>query len=767
MLASGVDLREEMDENVARAALGQRSKADDKARFLIRTLPRECNPTPMTAQQTSSITVSGGAGAASVGVTSPRARKSMAEDELVVTENPFDDITEDKLRKLTGKQDLSRVTTLQLSVDSGTQSVEVIGELLPSLQQLRLLNCTLHSFRDLGTSLHSLQILWIAHCEISDLDGISALTGLQKLYVPHNHISDISPLTMHEELQVIDLEDNEIVEIGQVEQLAFCPQLTTLTLRDNPLCGIQHYRAVIATFVPQLQTLDNHVISDSERQKLSDAVIDAAILAFSEEQAMKATIQRPESSHGRPSTAERSPQKSLARSSSATRVVQGMEPASGGADAFRDDYGSTLTHGTDIVFAGNVTSALRRHRSESENDATAALAQQLNNNTLGQQSGAELTRPATPARESITATLDRAYELETNQYKSRDAILHELRAWQLETAGASQVGVVSLDDAPTTTVSPAVSPAKRPPTGRSSKSRGNTAEKRPNTSAGVLRNGMGVREAFVETSRDSATSDRRMVKRHSASGSSGGPPSARKVDILVLDDSPPQANEPEDDQRPCSPRKTARGVFTTSTLVRGDEWNLQELAPKLDLQSTESFLRRKSFRGNEDDDGNGLEEEHSSGESDEEDMRRVARQLKQRRPTSSTKQKTKGFFNVAESLHAIDRWREQMEEDVEPAIHAEPEPPVPDTTPPPASPPIEVGPACQATDEQIVQWMKAKHAIVAETKTREGFRRFFRGIKEERLQQLLQQVFGDGEKVRRRLQLMQGYFHQDLLLAAK
>lgn len=106
-------------------------------------------------------------------------------------------------QQLSGHVDLSSVKYLQLSIDSGKQSVEAIGELLPSLQQLRLQNSVLHSFRDLGTSLHSLQILWIMRSGIKDLDGIGALTGLQELYLQYNDISDISPLTLHEELQVL------------------------------------------------------------------------------------------------------------------------------------------------------------------------------------------------------------------------------------------------------------------------------------------------------------------------------------------------------------------------------------------------------------------------------------------------------------------------------------------------------------------------------------------------------------------------------------
>jgi hypothetical protein len=70
------------------------------------------------------------------------------------------------------------------------------------------------------------------------------------------------------------------------------------------------------------------------------------------------------------------------------------------------------------------------------------------------------------------------------------------------------------------------------------------------------------------------------------------------------------------------------------------------------------------------------------------------------------------------------------------------------------------GVACRTPDDTIVQWMKEKHAAVAEIKTRDGFRRFFRGIDEPRLTRILQRVFADAEKVRRRLQLMQGFYSE-------
>ncbi|KAH7479760.1 Leucine-rich repeat-containing protein 56 [Phytophthora ramorum] len=272
------DQRHEMDANVAASPPTKRKpSANVKTSFLIRTLPRECNPTPVPT---------GGLSASASGLLSPLKNKlggrQEADLEILQQDNPFDDITEEKLKQLTGSQDLARVASLQISIDSTKQSVEVIGELLPTLRQLRLQQSTLSSFRDLGTSLGSLRVLWAMHSQISDLDGIGALMNLQELYLQHNNVSDITPLALHEELRVIDLEGNRVADIGQLEQLAFCPQLTSLNLTGNPVETVEQYRQIAANFVPQLAALDDRAFSDTERAKLSDAEIDAALLKHRE-----------------------------------------------------------------------------------------------------------------------------------------------------------------------------------------------------------------------------------------------------------------------------------------------------------------------------------------------------------------------------------------------------------------------------------------------------------------------------------------------------
>lgn len=95
----------------------------------------------------------------------------------------------------------------------------------------------------------------MARCCLNDLDGITSLQSLEELYVAYNEISDLSALSMLEHLRLLDLEryifsltryydyyyniyylsSNLVDDLRQVEFLALCPSLDSLTLEGNPV----------------------------------------------------------------------------------------------------------------------------------------------------------------------------------------------------------------------------------------------------------------------------------------------------------------------------------------------------------------------------------------------------------------------------------------------------------------------------------------------------------------------------------------------------
>jgi len=106
------------------------------------------------------------------------------------------------LQRVTGKEDLSLISFLQLRVDLNVQSVLYINEILPSLTSLVLDESVMSSIRDLGTGLRCLLSLSINSCGLYDLDGVGVLSSLQDLSACDNFITDVAPLAMHDSLQV-------------------------------------------------------------------------------------------------------------------------------------------------------------------------------------------------------------------------------------------------------------------------------------------------------------------------------------------------------------------------------------------------------------------------------------------------------------------------------------------------------------------------------------------------------------------------------------
>ncbi|XP_059916554.1 mucin-2 [Gadus macrocephalus] len=171
------------------------------------------------------------------------------------------------LRTVCGTEDLSQISCLEICVDTRENTLGNIGACLPGLVELRLNNSAMASVRDLGSTLAHLQVLRLSRCCLQDLDGVIPFTHLKELYLAYNSVSDLSQLSMLDQLQVLDVEGNDVDDLVQVQNLAFCSQLHTLSLQGNPVCVRPHpgasqgseysYRVAVRELVPQLRYLDD------------------------------------------------------------------------------------------------------------------------------------------------------------------------------------------------------------------------------------------------------------------------------------------------------------------------------------------------------------------------------------------------------------------------------------------------------------------------------------------------------------------------------
>lgn len=186
----------------------------------------------------------------------PTPRRSESYSEL------FDEyIGEQKLKELTGKEDLSSIEFLEITIDVDFMSCGNFGALLPNLRELRLVKSNVHALRDLGASFETLQILWMPKCCLKCLDGLSSMGNLNELYLSFNEITDVSPVTMLERLEVLDLEGNQITEKSSLSYLKMCSNLASLTLEGNPIVSafgdIKAYRRAVWKALPHVRFLDD------------------------------------------------------------------------------------------------------------------------------------------------------------------------------------------------------------------------------------------------------------------------------------------------------------------------------------------------------------------------------------------------------------------------------------------------------------------------------------------------------------------------------
>ncbi|XP_073908061.1 leucine-rich repeat-containing protein 56 isoform X2 [Castor canadensis] len=255
-----------------------------------------------------------------------------------------------RLQALAKVEDLRLVRVLEMCVDTRENSLGNFAVHLPNLNQLKLNGSRLGSIRDLGTSLGRLQVLWLARCGLTDLDGISSFPALKELYVSYNNISDLSSLCLLEQLEVLDLEGNCVDDLGQALQ------------------GY-NYRAEVRKLIPQLHTLDEVPATRTDlphSRKLSQDWL-MVKEAIKESSLLDSLLPRLDHSHGATmrkldpvlSLPETQPG-SLSLLVPGGRLPEGLLPE----DPVPEDHASNLTHGAGQVLCGNPTKGLweRRHQ---------------------------------------------------------------------------------------------------------------------------------------------------------------------------------------------------------------------------------------------------------------------------------------------------------------------------------------------------------------------------------------------------------------------
>ena len=139
-------------------------------------------------------------------------------------------------------EEMRELQKIEMKVDTTCNNLQIVGEILSSLEMLRLSDSFLNSLRDLGTSFRNLRVLWVCRCDLKDLSGIVALEALTELYASYNYVDDLFELSQLMNIKVADFEGNAIKNIDGITYLATCHSLNDLCLLFNPIAKDRNYR---------------------------------------------------------------------------------------------------------------------------------------------------------------------------------------------------------------------------------------------------------------------------------------------------------------------------------------------------------------------------------------------------------------------------------------------------------------------------------------------------------------------------------------------
>ncbi|XP_063304887.1 U2 small nuclear ribonucleoprotein A' isoform X1 [Pelobates fuscus] len=125
---------------------------------------------------------------------------------------------------------------------------------------------------NLGATLDQFDTIDFSDNEIRKLDGFPLLKRLKTMLLNNNRICRIGEGLEHvlPNLTELILTNNNIMELGDLDNLATIKNLTYLSLLRNPVINKRHYRLYIVYKVPQVRVLDFQKVRLAEREEAAN-----------------------------------------------------------------------------------------------------------------------------------------------------------------------------------------------------------------------------------------------------------------------------------------------------------------------------------------------------------------------------------------------------------------------------------------------------------------------------------------------------------------
>lgn len=104
--------------------------------------------------------------------------------------------------------------------------------------------------------------------ELRALENFPGMNRLSSLFASNNYVSHISPLgeQLHN-LTTLVLSNNRINSLSEIDNIATLKKLELLSLTDNQVTHLPHYRLYVIFRIPSLKCLDFQKVKRIEREE--------------------------------------------------------------------------------------------------------------------------------------------------------------------------------------------------------------------------------------------------------------------------------------------------------------------------------------------------------------------------------------------------------------------------------------------------------------------------------------------------------------------
>ncbi|NWI09549.1 CNTRL protein, partial [Crypturellus soui] len=180
-------------------------------------------------------------------------------------------ITESLIKALSKQENLACISSLNLSfVKDGDKKFKYIENLekCSKLESLNISNNQIEKIEKLDKLL-KLRELNLSYNKISKIEGIEHMLNLQKLNLAGNEIEHI-PLWVGKKLRslrILNLEQNKISSLHDIAKLKPLQDLTSLSVANNPVARLPHYRLYTIFHLRALETLEGQPVTNHDRQE--------------------------------------------------------------------------------------------------------------------------------------------------------------------------------------------------------------------------------------------------------------------------------------------------------------------------------------------------------------------------------------------------------------------------------------------------------------------------------------------------------------------